>query len=113
FKDSCGAKWVQAGARKGGMTSVYHRRFYPNDVDGVVAYVAPNDRINPEDSAYARFFASMAGVSCGPPLGTADRSFEMTILDTEWAFFQYASAATNCADVPPVTATDSELFAFI
>ena len=23
------------------MTSVYHRRFYPDDVDGTVAYVAP------------------------------------------------------------------------
>ena len=25
------------------MATVYHRRFYPYDVDGSVAYVAPND----------------------------------------------------------------------
>ena len=33
--------WIESGASKGGMTSVYHRRFYPDDVDGTLAYVAP------------------------------------------------------------------------
>lgn len=45
-----GGKWVSTGASKGGMTSVYHRRFYPNDVDATVAYVAPQDVINKRDS---------------------------------------------------------------
>ena len=49
-------RWLSTGASKGGMTSIYHRRFYPDDVDGTVAYVAPNDRINNEDSAYTEFF---------------------------------------------------------
>jgi hypothetical protein len=52
-------KWISTGASKGGMTSVYHRRFYPRDVDGVVAYVAPNDADNPDDTAYDDFFASV------------------------------------------------------
>nr|WP_157527954.1 S28 family serine protease [Kibdelosporangium sp. MJ126-NF4]CEL16708.1 FIG01124324: hypothetical protein [Kibdelosporangium sp. MJ126-NF4]CTQ92063.1 FIG01124324: hypothetical protein [Kibdelosporangium sp. MJ126-NF4] len=52
-------KWISTGASKGGMTSVYHRRFYPRDVDGVVAYVAPNDRFNDADKAYDRFFATV------------------------------------------------------
>ncbi|GAA3587164.1 S28 family serine protease [Kribbella ginsengisoli] len=43
-------KWVSTGASKGGMTSVYHRRFYPNDVDATVAYVAPQDVDNRHDS---------------------------------------------------------------
>ncbi len=43
-------KWVSTGASKGGMTSVYHRRFYPNDVDATVAYVAPQDVFNRKDS---------------------------------------------------------------
>ncbi len=34
-------KWVSTGASKGGMTASYHHRFYPGDVDGTVAYVAP------------------------------------------------------------------------
>src|SRR4029079_2939256 len=49
-------KWISTGASKGGMTSVYHRRFYPRDLDGVAAYVAPNDVVNRSDDAYDRFF---------------------------------------------------------
>jgi hypothetical protein len=56
LKSVYSAKWISTGASKGGMTSVYHRRFYPSDVDGTVAYVAPQDTINAEDSAYDRFF---------------------------------------------------------
>ena len=42
-------RWVSTGASKGGMTSIYHRRFFPADVDGTVAYVAPNDVNNVRD----------------------------------------------------------------
>jgi hypothetical protein len=41
-------KWLTTGASKGGMTSLFHRRFYPDDVDGTVALVAPIDY--PEDA---------------------------------------------------------------
>jgi hypothetical protein len=138
-------RWIQTGASKGGMTSVYHRRFYPGDVDAVVAYVAPNDRVNPYDRAYDRFFAMMAERSCGEALetvqaealrrrdrlvpmfeaaaaangwtfadtlGTVDRAFEMTVLDTAWAFWQYAGEPA-CDQVPAATATDEQLYAFI
>jgi len=53
------ANWISTGASKGGMTSIYHRRFYPADVDGTVAYVAPQDVVNVEDSAYDRFFTTV------------------------------------------------------
>lgn len=42
--------WLTTGASKGGMTATYHRRFFPNDVDGTVPYVAPNDVIDSVDS---------------------------------------------------------------
>ena len=139
------AKWIQTGASKGGMTSVYHRRFYPNDIDGVVAYVAPNDSLNDLDGAYDRFFRTVGDAACRSALdgvqkealkrrdrlvprvaaeaaangwtfnrtiGTADRSFEMTVLDTVWAFWQY-SAAADCAGVPAATATDDEIYNWI
>jgi hypothetical protein len=138
-------RWIQTGASKGGMTSVYHRRFYPGDVDGVVAYVAPDDVINPIDGAYDRFFDTVGTASCraalddvqrealrrrdrlvarlradaaangwtfGGSIGTADRSFEMTVLDTVWAFWQYSSAA-DCVTVPARTATDEQLYGWI
>ncbi|XVQ09254.1 aminopeptidase [Spirillospora sp. CA-255316] len=52
-------RWISTGGSKGGMTAVYHKRFYPNDVDGSVVYVAPNDVDNDDDSRYDRFFATV------------------------------------------------------
>jgi hypothetical protein len=139
-------KWLSTGASKGGMTSVYHRRFYPRDVDGVVAYVAPNDANNKQDKAYDDFFASVGSTpACRTALenlqkealtrranmvalydayaaannltfdhvfGSTDKAFEMTVLDTEWAFWQYSSES-DCGAVPARTATDQEIFDFI
>jgi hypothetical protein len=139
-------KWISTGASKGGMTSVYHRRFYPRDVDGVVAYVAPNDANNKQDRAYDDFFASVGQTpACRTALenlqkealtrrtnmvklydayaaandlhfdrvfGSTDKAFEMTVLDTGWAFWQYSSES-DCGAVPPRTATDQEIFDFI
>jgi hypothetical protein len=46
------------------MASVYHRRFYPADVAGTIAYVAPNDVVDDEDSAYTRFFLDVGDATC-------------------------------------------------
>lgn len=35
------SKWVTTGISKGGQTTIFHRYFYPNDVDISVPYVAP------------------------------------------------------------------------
>lgn len=138
-------RWIQTGGSKGGMTSVYHRRFYPDDVDGVVAYVAPNDSLNELDGTYDRFFATVGDAACRSALngvqkealkrrdrlvpmvaadaaangwtftrtlGTADRSLELTVLDTVWAFWQYLGTS-SCAGVPPATATDQQLYDWI
>ncbi|MGP4018863.1 S28 family serine protease [Saccharopolyspora sp. 5N708] len=55
-------EWITTGASKGGMTAVYHRRFYPDDVAGTVAYVAPNDVDNDQD----RYDAFLADVGTDP-----------------------------------------------
>ncbi len=41
FKKYYSNKWVNTGISKGGQTAVYHRTYYPDDVDVTVAYVAP------------------------------------------------------------------------
>lgn len=139
-------KWIATGASKGGMTSVYHRRFYPRDLDGVVAYVAPNDADNKEDRSYDDFFNSVGstpvcedslealqhealarrtdmvnryealaranGWSFNQVFGTADKAFEMSVLDTAWTFWQY-SLESACGSVPPVTASSDDIFNFI
>jgi len=51
FKEIYGGKWVSTGASKGGKTAVFHRRFFPDDVDATVAYVAPF-LLSPEDARF-------------------------------------------------------------
>ncbi|WP_327676606.1 S28 family serine protease [Kitasatospora sp. NBC_00458] len=66
-------EWLSTGASKGGMSSTYHRRFYPDDVAGTIAYVAPNDVDDREDSAYSRFFQNVGTPECRAALNTAQR----------------------------------------
>ncbi|GLX18436.1 MULTISPECIES: S28 family serine protease [Streptomyces] len=65
--------WLSTGASKGGMTATYFERFYPRDMDGVVAYVAPNDVVNKEDSAYDRFFGKVGTKECRDKLNNVQR----------------------------------------
>ncbi|MEU6985433.1 aminopeptidase [Streptomyces sp. NPDC046324] len=73
LKKIYGQKWLSTGASKGGMTATYYERFYPRDMDGVVAYVAPNDVNNKEDSAYDRFFENVGTKECRDRLNAMQR----------------------------------------
>ncbi|MGW0609590.1 S28 family serine protease [Streptomyces sp. NPDC002788] len=73
LKGIYGKKWISTGGSKGGMTATYYERFYPRDMDGVVAYVAPNDVVNKEDSAYDRFFARVGTQECRDRLNGVQR----------------------------------------
>ncbi|SDK97188.1 S28 family serine protease [Streptomyces indicus] len=66
-------RWLSTGGSKGGMTATYYERFYPKDMDGVVAYVAPNDVVNHEDSAYDRFLATVGTQECRDRLNNIQR----------------------------------------
>ncbi len=55
--------WYSAGASKGGMTAIYHRRFYPGDVDATVAYVAPQS-YGTDDGRYAAFLEGVGDDAC-------------------------------------------------
>jgi len=52
--------WVGTGASKGGMASIYHHYYYPNDVDGTLAIVAPNF-YNPKDQRSIQFLKHVGG----------------------------------------------------
>ncbi|MGW7075500.1 S28 family serine protease [Streptomyces sp. NPDC054866] len=66
-------KWLGTGASKGGMTATYHERFYPEDLDAVVAFVAPNDANNRDDSGYERFFRTVGTAECRTALNAVQR----------------------------------------
>ena len=53
-------RWLNTGASKGGMTSVYHRRFYPEDLDGTLADVAPLS-FTRTDPRYIDFLNNVGG----------------------------------------------------
>ena len=55
FKKIYPGKWVNSGISKGGQTVMYHRRFYPHDVDASVCYVAPLNFSDKDPRIYAHF----------------------------------------------------------
>ncbi len=134
--------WVSTGASKGGMTSVYHRRFYPRDVVATVAYVAPHDVDNDVD-AHGEFLAGVGtSAACRQALasvqrqalerraelvarlesyaaqngetfvGGIERSLEVMVVDTPFIFWQYGGQG-DCGRIPGEGASASELYAFI
>ncbi|MFD0886044.1 aminopeptidase [Streptosporangium algeriense] len=54
-------KWIGTGGSKGGQASVVHRRYFPGDVSGTVAYVTPNNIDDNDDNAYDRFLETVGG----------------------------------------------------
>ncbi|MFJ3716739.1 S28 family serine protease [Streptomyces sp. NPDC090057] len=85
------ANWLATGGSKGGMTATYFERFYPRDMDGVVAYVAPNDVVNKEDSAYDRFFAGVGTKECRDRLNAVQREALVRREPLEKRYAQYAA----------------------
>jgi hypothetical protein len=140
FKSIYRESWLSTGASKGGMTSVYHRRFFPHDVDGTIAYVAPNDVVDDQD-VYGEFIEHVGtDAACNRGIedvqrqilghrdevvermlgkgytyrlfGTPQRALEILVLDLPFTFWQYGSQA-GCAKVPGPGATVDQLVAFV
>ncbi|MER6734964.1 S28 family serine protease [Streptomyces puniciscabiei] len=85
--------WISTGGSKGGMTSVYHRRFHPHDVDGTVAYSAPDNVDDRDDSAYIRFLDTVGTPAVRDALRTAQR--QILLRRTEMAARYESWAAAN------------------
>lgn len=135
--------FVTSGASKGGMTAIYHRRFYPDDVDGTIPYVAPISFGAP-DTRYNPYLDTLGPAGCRQAV--RDAAVEM-LANRRAAIstLAQAQATTNnlsytriafgpavesaifnvewsywqyygvgfCDDVPLPTATDQELFDFL
>ncbi|MEU2061819.1 S28 family serine protease [Streptomyces sp. NPDC013455] len=91
LKQVYSANWLATGGSKGGMTATYYERFYPRDMDGVVAYVAPNDVVNEEDSAYDRFFARVGTKECRDRLNAVQREALVRRAALEKKYAAYAA----------------------
>jgi len=135
--------FITSGASKGGMTAIYHRRFYPDDVDGTVPYVAPISFGAP-DTRYNPFLDTLGPAACRQAIRDvavemlANRRAALTTFATDQATaagLQYTRIALDpavesavfnlewafwqyygvgfCPDVPATTATDDELWQFL
>jgi hypothetical protein len=62
FKKYYSGKWINTGISKGGQTAVYHRAFYPDDVDVTIAYVAPLN-FGVEDGRHEPFIKNKPGTA--------------------------------------------------
>jgi hypothetical protein len=143
FKGLYGAKWLSSGGSKGGMTSVFHRYFYPDDVDVTLPYVAPSSK-GPADVHYIDFVAQAGDdPACNERLRTfqkaalqrrgellplvdgtyASQGITFDILGRERAFefavvessyyFWQYGNAAQCATIPAPDAPATELFDFL
>lgn len=135
-------RWVNTGGSKGGMTSVYHRRFYPKDLDGTVADVAPLS-FSTSDERYITFVENVGGENfkeCREKLkylqvkllenravlvpkiagefaqlGSADVAFEHAVIESSFIFWQYGNpydSGVGCQAIP-VNGTPEQMFSFL
>jgi hypothetical protein len=142
FRPLLSGKWLNTGGSKGGMTSIFHRRFFPNDVDATLAYVAPIT-YGQADPRYNPFVASRGTAATQAALRAwqqavldhrdevgallssdaarrgqslnalgLDRTLEFAVLESVFTLWQYGSAAL-AAQVPPPTASASALYTFL
>jgi PS-10 peptidase S37 len=133
-------KWISTGISKGGMTVVYHRRFFPNDVVGTVAYVAPQS-YGYKDPRYNSFLSQVGSQACREKLVSVQRaalkrrdellpfvvaqgkergytfdivplelSFESQIVAASFTFWQYSNEAA-CSRLPSPDAPAAEFYA--
>ncbi|MFN8208812.1 MAG: S28 family serine protease [Bacteroidales bacterium] len=131
-------KWISSGASKSGLTALFHKRFYPADVDATIAYVAPFI-FGPKDEKFPAYLASIGGGDCFSKLQqvqvyvlrhreemlaylegvmSADQYsysmdheliLELHIMDYPFTFWQYYDY--DCAFIPDtVSITPQEIF---
>ncbi len=123
------AAWVSTGQSKGGMTAAYHHRFYPDDLAGTVAYVAPLST-SPNDKRYNAFLNQVGSAKCRKAIadfqrevllrrdelkplfeewfgamgftrikGGIDTAIDSAAVEFEFGFWQYDSP-TSCDSIP-------------
>jgi hypothetical protein len=71
-------KWVSTGASKGGQTSLFYKCYYPEDMDAVVAYVAPVN-LAQEDPRANRLMETIGDEASRKRL----RDFQLAMFDRE------------------------------
>jgi hypothetical protein len=106
-------KFITTGGSKGGMTAIYYRRFYPDDVDGTVPYVAPISFGAP-DVRYASFLDTLGPDACRQQVRALATEMLANRRDAFIAKAQAQASSTSLAynRVPIGPAVESSIFNF-
>jgi hypothetical protein len=126
FKPFYKGKWVSTGISKSGQATIFHRRFYPNDVDVSVPYVAPL-AFSSEDPRVYDFLSKVGTDSCRQKIYDfqmelfnkkkeifpmfeelakknnwefkmgLDRAYDLSVLEYSFAFWQWGG---SCESIP-------------
>ncbi|MEM7187911.1 MAG: S28 family serine protease, partial [Bacteroidota bacterium] len=99
FKDLYPGKWISSGSSKGGDAAIFHRRFFPEDVDATVAFVAPilfSDR----DTRFLEYYNIVGDAQCRQKLKDYQRLMlqnldEFPPLFQEYVDFVNSTYGTN------------------
>lgn len=137
FKQIYGGIWISSGASKSGETVLHHRRFYPNDVQATIAYVAPI-LFDPHDQRVLQFLDTVGDEACRNRIKEFQRRllekrdeimtylrqyfqqsnltvsmdmnavFEYAVIDYAFLFWQYHKL--DCSSIPDTGASVEEMF---
>lgn len=133
-----GERWLSTGSSKGGMAALYHRRFFPQDVEGTIAYVTPLS-YGLRDERYIPFLDQVANPLCretmkafqllaltrrdqlrpmlteqGFDFGSwgADAAIDFGVQWLRFTAWQYAGEDA-CVGIPTPAASDQQVFDYL
>ena len=88
FKEIYEGKWVSSGASKGGDCAVFHRRFFPGDVDATLVYGAPI-LFEQNDSRYLDYYNTAGDAECRQKMKNYQREMLMHMDEFDALFEDY------------------------
>ncbi len=139
FKPLYKGKWVSTGISKGGQATIFHRYFFPNDVDVSIPYVAPLNYSDKDERVFLfldtvgtpecrqriyqfqielfkrkhrlldMFQSEMKSRNWTFAMGI-DSAFDLSVFEFSFAWWQWGTG--HCNEIPDSVESDSVLFAY-
>lgn len=97
FQSIYSSGWVSTGASKGGDAAIFHRRFFPEDVQATVAYVAPI-LFEAQDQRFLDFYDESGDESCRTRLRQYQRSILLKLDSIPALFDAYVKSVGDFGD---------------
>jgi len=134
------AKWVNTGISKGGQTALYHRAYFPDDVEATVGYVCPLNFSIEEKRCY-EFLDQVGSAECRQKIHDFQKmllcnkdkyfpafkkiidqenyhfsmgdtaGYELTALEYSFAFWQWGNTA--CESIPNDTVSPEDVISHL